>query len=184
MSWLSAWQQLAWMGVTVTFQPAISWVKARHSQPVTCASTNGAVGDIVIWVRSRNCGCLVTWFCYQLIAKPANKTATVPWPDPYEMCNFYDWAFNSIDWTILYDINYVLNKHRHEGQFGPKAISSKGMPRYNCSATLLNQSAVSIELLMSSCGTNTIWKHAISQLLCQFGKSALNAIGESIWNHS
>ena len=23
-----------------------------------------------IWVRSRNCGCLVTWFCYQLIAKP------------------------------------------------------------------------------------------------------------------
>ena len=29
------------------------------------------------------CGCLVTWFCYQLIAKPGNKTATVPWPDPY-----------------------------------------------------------------------------------------------------
>ena len=22
------------------------------------------------------CGCLVTWFCYQLIAKPGNKTAT------------------------------------------------------------------------------------------------------------
>ena len=36
-----------------------------------------------IWVRSQNCGCLVTWFCYQLIAKPGNKTATVPWPDPY-----------------------------------------------------------------------------------------------------
>ena len=34
-----------------------------------------------IWVRSRNCSCLVTWFCYQLIAKPGNKTATVPWPD-------------------------------------------------------------------------------------------------------
>ena len=34
------------------------------------------------WVRSRNCGCLVTWFCYQLIAKPGNKTATVSWPDP------------------------------------------------------------------------------------------------------
>ena len=31
---------------------------------------------------SRNCGFLVTWFCYQLIAKPGNKTATVPWPDP------------------------------------------------------------------------------------------------------
>ena len=36
-----------------------------------------------IWVRSRNCGCLVNWFCYQLIAKPGNKTATVSWPDPY-----------------------------------------------------------------------------------------------------
>ena len=37
----------------------------------------------MIWVRSRNCGCLVTWFCYQLIAKPGNKTAEVSWPDPY-----------------------------------------------------------------------------------------------------
>ena len=31
------------------------------------------------WVRSQNCGCLVTWFCYQLIAKPGNKTASVSW---------------------------------------------------------------------------------------------------------
>ena len=38
---------------------------------------------LYIWVRSRNCGCLVTWFCYQLIAKPGNKTAAVSWPDPY-----------------------------------------------------------------------------------------------------
>ena len=38
---------------------------------------------IYIWVRSRNCGCLVTWFCYQLIAKPGNKTVAVSWPDPY-----------------------------------------------------------------------------------------------------
>ena len=41
-----------------------------------------------IWVRSRNCGCLVTWFCYQLIAKPGNKTAAVSWPDPYELASF------------------------------------------------------------------------------------------------
>ena len=39
-------------------------------------------GLYCIWVRSWNCGCLVTWFCYQLIAKPGNKTATVRWPDP------------------------------------------------------------------------------------------------------
>ena len=38
---------------------------------------------IHIWVWSRNCSCLVTWFCYQLIAKPGNKTAAVSWPDPY-----------------------------------------------------------------------------------------------------
>ena len=36
----------------------------------------------IMWVRSWNCGCLVTWFCYQLIAKPGNKTAAVSWPDP------------------------------------------------------------------------------------------------------
>ena len=36
-----------------------------------------------IWVRSWRCGCLVTWFCYQMIAKPGNKTATRSWPDPY-----------------------------------------------------------------------------------------------------
>ena len=28
-----------------------------------------------IWVRSRNWGCLVTWFCNQLIAKPVPKQA-------------------------------------------------------------------------------------------------------------
>ena len=34
-------------------------------------------------VRSRRWGCLVTWFCYHLIAKPGNnKTAAPSWPDP------------------------------------------------------------------------------------------------------
>ena len=37
-----------------------------------------------MWVRSQNCGCLVTGFCYQLIAKLGNKTATVSWLDPYD----------------------------------------------------------------------------------------------------
>ena len=35
----------------------------------------GNQGPKSIWVRSRRCGCLVTWFCYQMIAKPGNKTA-------------------------------------------------------------------------------------------------------------
>ena len=33
---------------------------------------------------SRRCGCLATWFCYHMIAKPGNKTAAPSWPDPFE----------------------------------------------------------------------------------------------------
>ena len=44
-----------------------------------------------IWVRSRRCGCLVTWFCHQLIAKPRNKTATPSWPDPYLCETIHAW---------------------------------------------------------------------------------------------
>ena len=56
-----------------------------------------------IWVRSRNCGCLVTWICYQLIAKPGNKTAAVPWPDPYLLqyvfCSqYWYFFFFSVEW--------------------------------------------------------------------------------------
>ena len=43
----------------------------------------------VKWVRSQNCGCLVTWFCYQLIAKPGNKAAAVPCPGPYHFSRQY-----------------------------------------------------------------------------------------------
>ena len=50
------------------------------------------------WVRSRNCGCLVTWFCYQLIAKPGNKTATVSWPDPH--------AYKCLHIAIYMNIQY------------------------------------------------------------------------------
>ena len=59
--------------------------------------------NICIWVRSRNCGCLVTWFCYQLIAKPGNKTATFSWPDPYivePLCR---------DWKNLSKTKFCLN---------------------------------------------------------------------------
>ena len=45
---------------------------------------NNVVKEIIsVLVRSRKCGCLVTWFCDQLIAKPGNKTAKHSWPDPY-----------------------------------------------------------------------------------------------------
>ena len=38
---------------------------------------------LMIWVRSGRWACLVTWFCYQRIAKPGNKTVPPSWPDPY-----------------------------------------------------------------------------------------------------
>ena len=37
----------------------------------------------IIWHRSWRCDCLLTWFCYQLIAKSCKKTATPSWPDPF-----------------------------------------------------------------------------------------------------
>ena len=43
----------------------------------------------LLWVTSRICGCLVTWFCYQVIAKPGNKTATVSWSDQADPYQFY-----------------------------------------------------------------------------------------------
>ena len=64
-----------------------TWSLWAHSirVPDLCSEENSRWPFIRcnIWVRSRNCDCLVTWFCYQLIAKPGNKTATVSWPDPY-----------------------------------------------------------------------------------------------------
>ena len=64
---------------------------------------------ILIWVRSWNCGCLVTWFCYQLIAKPGNKTAAVLWPDPY--VEFYTELVENLEkvgceQTKISDFNY------------------------------------------------------------------------------
>ena len=59
----------------------------------------------MIWVRSRRCGCLVTWFCYHLIAKPGNKTAAPSWPDPYvhvflivTLSGFYSYSSALLYW--------------------------------------------------------------------------------------
>ena len=56
-----------------------------------------------IWVRSRSCGCLVTWFCYQFIAKPGNTTAAVSRPDPY--LNIFFLYFDICNYICL-DISY------------------------------------------------------------------------------
>ena len=81
--------------------------------PLVCAPTNKAspVGKACtgpfgveidnIWVWSRNCGCLVNWFCYQLITKPGNKTATVSCPDPYESTQNDDYQYLTMKYYAI-----------------------------------------------------------------------------------
>ena len=65
---------------------------------------------VIIWVRSRNCSCLVTWFCYQLIAKPGNKTVTVSWPDPYIL--FWNWT-GSYNGKIFLTLTFHFFSAKH-----------------------------------------------------------------------
>ena len=66
-----------------------------------------------VWVRSRNCVYLVTWFCYQSIAKPGKKTATVSWPDPYDYganrAHYHNFVFpNQQFWDELWEKTWYL----------------------------------------------------------------------------
>ena len=56
---------------------------------------------MIIWVGSRNCRCLVTWFCYQMIAKPGNKTGTVSWPDQCVHESISQYSHTALDRHIL-----------------------------------------------------------------------------------
>ena len=56
---------------------------AEKKQSEVSCSVNNIMSCHIIWVRSRRCGCLFTWFCYQMIAKPGNMTGTPLWLDPY-----------------------------------------------------------------------------------------------------
>ena len=62
-----------------------------------------------IRVRSRRCGCLVTWFCYQLIAKPGNKTTTPSWSNPYVAHHkglvYHRGILSNIEW-MLFEIRF------------------------------------------------------------------------------
>ena len=39
--------------------------------------------------KIRRWACLVTWFCYQMIAKTGNKTGPPSWPDPYQFIKWF-----------------------------------------------------------------------------------------------
>ena len=65
-----------------------------------------------IFVRSWRCGCLVTWFCYQLIAKPGNNTVTPPWPGPYRISTHMK---DYTRWVRLHCIGFKIYVRRLRG---------------------------------------------------------------------
>ena len=64
-----------------------------------------------MWVRSRKWACLVTWFCYHLIAQPGNKTGAPSWPDPY--CLFVNIWLSNLALTLthwhIFKVTCVVN---------------------------------------------------------------------------
>ena len=95
--------------MTAKLCQAITYVKADFfsTKPLE-KKLNGYLIEMQIWVRSRNCGCLVTWFCYQLIAKPGNKTAAVSWPHPYSISTKCSWKchqYNVCHFILCIHIN-------------------------------------------------------------------------------
>ena len=91
----------------------ISWLKLVSRKYLGFRSPMIVYVMYYIWVRSRNCGCLVTWFCYQLIAKPGNKTATVPWPDPYTLlvCKLSRWISKSHQINSNLEFRRILKQY-------------------------------------------------------------------------
>ena len=65
-------------------------------QYIKILNSNGnafSINGKYIWVRLWRCSCLATWFCFQVIAKPGNKTAASLWPD---------WSFNGYLQNCVY----------------------------------------------------------------------------------
>ena len=60
------------------------WVGKCWSFPHILCQHMQCWNNMCICIRdgSWRCSCFVTWFCYLLIAKSGNNTATPPWPEP------------------------------------------------------------------------------------------------------
>ena len=68
--------------------------------------------DIYTWicyVRPWRWNYLITWLCYQMIAKPDNKTAAPPWPDP--LCIIEDFL------TLVNHVNLLRPSDTHMRQW-------------------------------------------------------------------
>ena len=82
--WLFYWRINASLGLNELNNQGIKqWISQQVSMDLSYTYTYLYIYIyIYIWVSSWRCGCLVTWFRYQLIAKPGNKTGTPPWLEP------------------------------------------------------------------------------------------------------
>ena len=74
-------------------------------------------------VRSQRRGCFVTCFCYQVITKAGNKTATPPWPDPHSLPHLVVvWyvKFHHFIWYNPFNLFHNTHKRHHSS---PKKAS-------------------------------------------------------------
>ena len=63
-------------GVTAEWLEVVGNSSERNEGNIASTIRTVCLGlmNTCIWVRSRNCVCRITWFCYKLIAKPGNTT--------------------------------------------------------------------------------------------------------------
>ena len=112
------------------------------------------------------CGCLVTWFCYQLIAKPSNKTATVLWPGPH-VCV---WKNCLQKFAILICLSNSLRMLTHWGQVTHICVSKRTiigsdnglLPDRRQAIVWTNAGKVSIGLLQTNFSGILIEYHTFS----------------------
>ena len=112
---------------------------------------------IQICVRSQMCGCLVTWFCYQMIAKPGNKTAAHSWPDPYNEA-----------WLCFYKTppacTHLTSSHRvrptSHGHHGQQARTSTNVQDIGLLATFMHD----VDSITQGCVVHLVLKGNIKHL--------------------
>ena len=100
-----------------------------------------------LWVTSRRCGCFVTWFCYQLIAKPGNKIAASSWPDSYQytVVTYYHILLWHISVYCCYPLSYTYSLYVaviFSKQLTKETHSSPARARYACLSWLRNVTEV------------------------------------------
>ena len=80
------WTQMRLLYILIFMISAWAFSSFSLSSMQCCPNTLDIVYHTDIWVTSWRWCCLVTWFCYHLIAKPGNETAAPSCPDSYKGC--------------------------------------------------------------------------------------------------